>query len=179
MSTTMNLSQRLEKWVNGSFAVGGPDQRRTFLTFTIQALGHLDCQLIQQEAFCWSAVPPAMDLTNHLTLSYLWVLGSYEWLRTLDQAVCGNQFPEFSGTLADQIKGTKNEFARLRMPLAKLEESNVSKSGKLNDGPIAYPGRHDMHGVAWVLSDTYTVTRLALSESALRLLADLRAARKT
>ncbi len=177
MAIAMDPTQRFGEWVSGSHAIGGPEQRKAFLAASIQGLGLLDCQLIQNEAYCWdqnqNGEQSLMDLNNHLTLSYLWVLGSYEWLRTLDQGVRDKEFLHFGGLLAVRIRETKEAFERLRIPLAKLEAPKRNPK----DNPIAYPARHPENGVAWLITDTDAVTRLDLSNSALGLLGELRASR--
>jgi hypothetical protein len=102
-------------------------------------LARLDCQLIDgDEQFLQlteeqrATIAVSTELSERLTLSYLWVLGAYEVLRTLDQRAREAR----AGTpsrVAERITVTKHLFERVRIPLAKLEASRRNP----NDGPIA------------------------------------------
>ena len=73
MAIAMDPTQRFGEWVSGSHAIGGPEQRKAFLAASIQGLGLLDCQLIQNEAYCWdqnqNGEQSLMDLNNHPLVS--------------------------------------------------------------------------------------------------------------
>src|SRR5512137_1086801 len=83
---------RYSQWIRVSHAVGGIDRYRAFMAVAIQGLARLDCQLIAaDEQFLQfteqqrATILASVELSERLTLSYLWVLGAYEIVRTLDQ----------------------------------------------------------------------------------------------
>src|SRR5262245_46521809 len=141
---------RYRQWIRVSHAVGGVDQYRAFMAVAVQGLARIDCQLIAaDEQFLQlteqqrATIPVSVELSERVTLSYLWVLGAYEILRTLDQRTregsAGTPSP-----VAERITATKHLFERVRIPLAKFEASRRNP----NDSPIAYPAISQAHGVA-------------------------------
>lgn len=85
------------------------------------------------------------DLSDHITSSYLWVLGVYELVRTLDQFAKKDDSP--LNHMRDEIQTYKRKINRLRIPLAKMEAA----SSNPDDSPIAYPGVNRYLGLAWQL----------------------------
>jgi hypothetical protein len=114
-----------------------------------------------------------VEFSGRLTLSYLWVLGAYEIVRTLDQrtreASAGTPSP-----VAERITATKHLFERVRIPLAKFKAARRNP----NDSPIAYPAVSPVHGIAWLVADNSFISRRQLSDAFLALLSDLRAERE-
>ena len=150
------------------------------MAVAVQGLARLDCQLIAtDEQFLQlteqqrATILASVELSERLTLSYLWVLGAYEIVRTLDQrtreASTGRPSP-----MAERITATKYLFERVRIPLAKFEASRRNP----NDSPIAYPAVSSIHGIAWLVADNTFVSRRQLSDAFLALLSDLRAERE-
>ena len=127
-------------------------------------------QLTEQQR---ATIPVSVELSGRLTLSYLWVLGAYKIVRTLDQrtreASAGTPSPA-----AERITATKHLFERVRIPLAQFEASRRNP----NDSPIAYPAVSPVHGIAWLVADNTFVSRRQLSDAFLALLSDLRAERE-
>jgi hypothetical protein len=171
---------RYSQWIRVSHAVGGVDQYRAFMAVAIQGLARLDCQLIAaDEQFLQlteqqrATIPVSVEFSGRLTLSYLWVLGAYEIVRTLDQrtreASAGTPSP-----VAERITATKHLFERVRIPLAKFEAARRNP----NDSPIAYPAVSPVHGIAWLVADNSFISRRQLSDAFLVLLSDLRAERE-
>jgi hypothetical protein len=107
----------------------------------VQQLGRMDVRLIQADEL-WPARFAHNDrsydegtaLHEHITLSYLWVLGAYEFIRTLCDRVKTDQekTPE---EVRNILLDAKRHFARVRMPLAKMEPASKFQN---EDGPIAY-----------------------------------------
>jgi len=172
-------NDRYHQWIYVSHAVGGVDQYKVFMVVAIQGLGRLDCNLIaadddflrlteQQRATEQSII----RFSEHLTLSYLWVLGAYELLRTLDQRTKGASSGA-SSQIAERITATKRCFARLRIPLAKFEPSKENPT----DSPIAYPANDPTHGIGWVIGENTFVSRRQLADEFLSLMTDLRSER--
>ena len=169
-------NDRFSKWIDVSCAVGGVDQYKSSMVFAMQGLARLDCQLIsadeqylrlteqQRATICVSN-----EFTERLTLSYLWVLGAYELLRTLDQRTREAAFGTPS-SMAARITATKHLFERVRIPLAKFEASRLNP----NDSPVAYPAINPIHGVAWHIADNTFVSRRELADAFLALMVELR-----
>jgi hypothetical protein len=109
-------------------------------------------------------------LSDLLMYSRLWVLGAYELVRVIDQA-CTETPNIFKGHFHKEIKDLKQCFARIRMPLAKLEPA---KNHKNTDGPIAFPVLHGNLGVGWKVSPKTVITRQELSDQLLELLGNIR-----
>ena len=161
---------RMQRWVFASYSVGKQDVRLFHLIPIIHSLGRLDCQLIESAHNALSPDPNDISLfSDHFTLSYLWVLGTYEWIRTMHQSV--KEFPQFGAEQKARSQETELFFRRIRVPLAKFEGA---KRYKETDGPIAYPATHSKDGAAWLLNSDTCITRLALSDRALALLEYLR-----
>jgi hypothetical protein len=142
----------------------------------LQGLGRLDCQLISEDLRFVQLPPKAQNtinesarLTDRFTLSYLWVLGAYELVRTLDQR-CDAHISVLGEKLTQRVRGLKHEIARLRIPLAKLEPAMNYPT----DSPIAYPAFSQDFGVAWQLAPDTFVSRRELSDAFLQLAEDIR-----
>ena len=167
-------NERISSWVKNSFAAARFEQ---FLPVTIQMLGRLDCHLIAEDARFVSlasevreGIPEALRLNDRFTLSYLWVLGAYEVIRTIHQRV--PQVVDLDGGVASEIVTTKRRFARLRIPLAKMEPARAHED---TDGPIAYPALHPTLGTAWQVAPEAFISRRELSDLLLTVLEHLRA----
>lgn len=127
-------------------------------------------------------------LSDHFTLSQLWIMGSYELLRTTVCQLKKNEKEEKKRheerlteiKKLNKIQGQKKikpvdfqsdplliradsllkEFERLRMPLAKLEPAKAFES---SDSPIARPGL-SRSGVGWTMHSDIFVTRTELAD---------------
>lgn len=146
------------------------DEFAPFLRDIVQGLGVVDHRLlVDDERFnvlsdndkCVDE--ESMEFHYRRTISYLWVLGAYEVLRTMDQRA--KQCPSISDDGKDAIKNLKDKFARLRMPLAKLEAKKSSKS----DWNIAWPSSNLDGPVSWQISTATQILRIELSEEFLGL----------
>ena len=152
--------QRFIRWINASHCFA---QLEPFFVVTLQNLGRLDSQLIAQDAEFIAmtdeerrTVATSMQLNDRITLSYLWVLGGYELIRTVNQRLRG--LP-----LEQEARLVKQQFNRLRIPLAKFEAAERSP----NDSPIAFPALNADLGIAWQIGRTDFVSRRELSDSLL------------
>jgi hypothetical protein len=156
--------ERYNRWVTSSSKIFAS---YPFIDITIQGLGKLDAKLIIEDENIVKRKEPSNpfgDVSEHFTLSNLWVLGAYEVIRTLDQRAdkYANFFPEFKV----EIKELKFKFARLRMPLAKFEpERHFTKT----DSDVAYPGFHLELGASWQLAENAWINRRTLSDGMLSL----------
>lgn len=156
-------ADRNKRWVDCSHAIAIHNQ---WSVVTLQHLGALDSRLINDDAeLIRTGYPknPTHDLSDHITSSYLWVLGMYELVRTLDQFASNDDSP--LNHLRGEIRAYKRKINRLRIPLAKMEAA----SSNTDDSPIAYPGLNQALGLAWQLNEHDWITRRELSDEALAL----------
>lgn len=123
MSLKFN-QERWSKWVSVSISWGRNDPTGVTMT-RLQGLGILDAELYDvNQHDIKQKVDDLLTVFDHVNIkSYLWVLGVYEFFRMMDDKIrkdptIANQ----KATLA--INSTKKVFSRLRVPLAKLEESH-------------------------------------------------------
>lgn len=161
----MILEDRYKKWVNVSHSLAKIDQ---YLVTTVQGLGRLDVQQIQEderylklnEKIRASDVE-ILRFSDYYTMAYLWVLGSYECIRTADQRVREdtNLLPTDTCQI---IRETKQAFERVRIPLAKLEPASRHKD---TDSHIAFPVMHQELGITWQVSSATFITRRVLSDA--------------
>jgi hypothetical protein len=126
----------------------------------------MDCQLIATDARFLSlsveqrgTIDESVLLTDQITFSYLWVLGAYEFTRTLHQRLVGHD-------IARTVQTVKHSINRLRVPLAKMEAAARSPS----DSPIAYPALNEALGIAWQISEGEFITRRELADQLLNCL---------
>lgn len=166
-------SGRYVHWVKNSHAL---KKVEPFMIPLIQGLGRLDIKLIlEDERFNdlrqkdRNTIDEAIRLTDNLTYSYLWVLGSYELVRTLDQR-CHKDSNLLSNRLGKRIREVKHLFERLRIPLAKMEPSRRHQD---TDASVAYPAIHERLGVSWQVSKDVFISRRELSDALLALLQEI------
>lgn len=143
------------------------------MTPVIQALGKLDAELISKDV-AYLALPQverekvdtSSELTDRIRDSYLWVLGAYEIVRSLDQK-CRDNTEIVNDTARQVFTDVKHKFERVRISLAKFEPAR--RYGD-TDSSVALPGIDRDHGIAWRVSETLFVTRKELSDAFMSLL---------
>lgn len=164
---------RYNRWKRASFALL---QIEPFLAQTVQQLGKIDASLYEKdgryrEIRARNDAGPGEweELNESLTLAYLWVLGAYEVVRTIDQ-----RFRELGLHTAEQYNQSttvKHTFERVRIPLAKLEPANRHKS---TDTGFAYPALNASHGLGWIVAEGVVISRGDLSSLLLDFLEGLK-----
>lgn len=164
---------RYNRWKRASFALL---QFEPFLAQTVQQLGKIDASLYEKDGRYREirtrsdAMPGEWEeLTESTTLAYLWVLGAYEVIRTIDQ-----RFRELGLHTAGQYSQSttiKHSFERVRIPLAKLEPANRYKS---TDTSFAYPALNSSHGLGWKVAEGVVISRGELSSQLLEFLEGLK-----
>ncbi len=167
---------RNERWIKVSI---GLMRFEPHMMPLVQQLGRLDVRLILADA-TWiettrkkNANPNDGDaLHEHITQSYLWVLGAYEVVRTLWEMMKDGK-DNVPADVVDHFQRVKKRFARVRMPLAKMQPA----SGFSEDSHVAYPGLHQEYGVAWQLNGTTILSRRELSDAFLEALEAARVAK--
>lgn len=165
----MNNS-RHERWVKASISTA---KFELFMTPQIQSLGRLDIKLIDEDAeFLKDFEKNRNDLeangllNDRMTISYLWVLGAYEAIRTMCQRIRENQ-ELVSPDIAELFNNLRRKFNRLRVPLAKMEAASAHKT---TDSHIAYPGINLTLGIAWKVAEDTFISRRELSDDLLSVL---------
>jgi hypothetical protein len=160
---------RYNRWKRASFALL---QVEPFLTQTLQQLGRIDASLYQKdirfrEIRTREDAGPGEwdDLVESTTLAYLWVLGAYEVVRTIDQRCRELRLQSIAQCSSSSI--VKHSFERVRIPLAKLEPANRHKA---SDTGFAYPTLNSTHGIGWKVADEVVISRGALSSELLEFL---------
>ncbi|WP_159870820.1 MULTISPECIES: hypothetical protein [unclassified Raoultella] len=156
--------ERHKRWIMASFGMMKFNQ---WAMITVQGLGALDARLIKDdEGVVSTGHPnnPFQDLGDHIFISQLWVMGTYELIRTMSQDARkdASQLRPF----LCEINTLKNKINRLRIPLAKMEASERNH----NDSPIATPGYNIKDGISWQLNYDFWITRKELSDETLTLL---------
>jgi len=169
---------RLERWVKASFVFDGLKDVM-MMSHVIQGLGRLDCSLVDSdqsfladfahhEEWNEKQMLNEMSVFNYrLTLSYLWVLGSYEVVRTICQRIKANNNESIIilVNVSEEFESLKKKFNRLRVPLAKMEAASAHKN---TDSAFAYPVLNLEQGIAWQVSADVIITRSELSEQFLK-----------
>lgn len=173
----LNADERNERWLKVSIGLMRFEEHMMPL---VHQLGRLDARLIQADE-TWPdrffgkklSYEDSTALHEHITLSYLWVLGAYEFVRTLCDRVATDDAEKTPEEARNILLECKRRFARVRMPLAKMEAASKFAS---EDSAIAYPGMKRSAGVAWQLNPNTIVTRRELSDALLEALERRRSA---
>lgn len=106
-------------------------------------------------------------------MSYLWVLGAYELVRTIDDLFRKN--PGFvCPDVKKETERVKQLFARLRVPLVKLQPAHSHKS---TDFSVPTPAVQGWRGAAWEIAPEPFVARRDLSDALLSLFKEISACR--
>lgn len=158
--------ERFERWIKVSVGLQRLDN---FLPSLLISIGKMDVDLYKKDLELIEKYRKGGDVTedyelqwmkDHLTYSYLWILGAYEVVRTLTQFIEGKKDDDPQDVFG-KFRETKNRFNRLRVPLAKLEPAKFHKE---TDFQIAYPGFDYDVGIAWKVSEDTVISRQGLSD---------------
>lgn len=147
------------------------------LGWTIGVLGKLDHELYErdQRHIELARMGPSAKLSewvnvlDAISLSYLWVLGAYEAVRTINQRLL-----HLGHAAANRKRASgdlKHQFERLRVPLAKLEPARRHST---TDYSFPRPGIDDDRGIAWEVAPGEALSRSRLSDDFLSFLERLR-----
>lgn len=171
-------SERWERWVKVSIGLGRFEEQ---MLWGAQQIGRVDVRLIQadekwtQPFFTAGALSPEETsyVGEHITASQHWVLGAYEFIRTLCDRLNDDDMEKTPADVRLRAEEVKHKFARVRIPLAKMEAaSRFSKE----DWPTAEAGMLRGKGVSWKVNETTTISRIELSDALLEVLELRRAA---
>lgn len=140
---------------------------------TVRGLGRLDAKLILEDKRLLYKQDAGMivDLLDHSTLCHLWVLGSYEVVRTVCQDTnTKGEDGKFWKYIKD-IRSLRDRFATIRIPLAKHDIAKVLKDQKLERlFDFGWPLQNPMAGLGWMIGQDHQVYRIDLSDEFLSLL---------
>jgi hypothetical protein len=168
------MRTRNDRWIKASFATARFEQ---FMVPIVQGLGRIDTFLIAEDQHflanievAKTSIDESARLSQRITMSYLWVLGAYELVRTICQKIKSQQ-ASFPKEIVDEFNALKKEFNRLRIPLAKMEPARAHRK---TDSHIAYPAINRQKGIAWQVAQDVYITRQELAD---RLLVALELAR--
>ena len=164
--------ERWRRWVSAAHAVARIDK---WLLVPVQGIGRLDAKLVLTESRIiddrnWSNETETFEFNDAFTLSWLWVLGCYEIVRTAYQR-CRSDQGLVDAVVKEEINRVKRLFERIRMPLAKLEPANRHRA---TDWRVAFPGVDRKHGIAWRLGELTWINRRELSDAMLGLLESMK-----
>ena len=159
--------ERRNKWIKNSHKLRVVIDE---IEVPFQGLANIDAKLVIEDMKIINGKPssPYGDITEHMTRSYLWVLGSYEIIRTLSQFADAGNSNKFEG-MKEDIRLLKHEFEKLRVPLAKFEAARRNPNGY----PFAYPVIDKDLGVSWLIGQNDHVPRKYLSDKMLALVESL------
>lgn len=169
--------ERYNRWKKASLALF---QVEPHLAETIQALGRIDADLYLKD-IRYREIREKHDGTSEeweemsvhsFTMSYLWTLGAYEVIRTLDQLF--RLSGKHKAGLFCGSTELKYAFERVRMPLAKLEAANRFKD---TDRRFAHPALISGKGIGWTVADDTHISRGGLSTLFLDFLESMHIAR--
>lgn len=176
-SDPVECTERWGRWVKVSVGLGRFEQE---MMWGIQQIGRIDVRLIQADEkwtqrFGAGALSPneTSGVGEHITASQHWVLGAYEFIRTLCDRLNNDDIEKTPEDVRQRAEEVKRKFARLRMPLAKMEPA--SKFSK-EDWSAAKSGMLPGKGVSWKVNETTTISRIELSDALLEVLELRRAA---
>lgn len=164
---------RYAEWVRLSHRTA---KFQTLMAVTIQGLGKFDAKLIAEDLH-YLGLPDterladerSMELTDRFISSYLWVLGAYEVIRTIDQC-CRSDDSLLDTEQVCRVRSAKHLFGRVRVPLAKFESARRFSE---TDSTVAYPSLSREHGIAWQVAENVFIARGELSDCFLNLLREL------
>lgn len=137
--------------------------------YTLEGLAKLDAKLVETDMFLLSTDNQSESLKDaqneQITLSGLWVMGAYEFLRVFSDRIHENRHPQ-----RNEFTKLLQEFGSVRVPLAKLEPQGKSIKKKCEANPaanakgyfIARPGWSDQ-GTGWIVAKEKFVSRLSLA----------------
>ena len=164
--------ERYSEWVRASIAWMTNPQRVSTAFYNLQLLGIVDARIYGRTVEDyrtkngWICDSNGVMLRERdMILADLWLLGAYEFVRTIDA-----RYREKSGPNIDKAKAiireTKKLFHRVRIPLAK----NEAAKGHTETDDIAAPIGCGTKGFGWQLNKDAVVLQRVLSDSLLVML---------
>lgn len=154
---------RYSRWRHASY---GLYQIEPELVQTVQTLGRIDADLFARDGRYREiretgegTAEEWREMAEHsVPMGYLWVLGTYEVLRTLDEMF--RDCEKYSSQKELGSKQLKHAFERVRIPLAKLEPANRHRD---TDNRFAAPALILGRGLGWTVAEGVSIARAELS----------------
>lgn len=138
-------------------------------------LCRIDSQILRSEENSKLEKKPVPFWDHHelSTISYLWILGVYEIVRTLTEKADPNRSDHtvFESVLPS-LKKLRNKLELVRMPLAKFEIAKKADMQRF-DLPFAYPAWHPDKGVSWQIGTSEFISRKDISDELMTVLIEI------
>jgi hypothetical protein len=170
---TSLFKERSREWVQLSLRIAELEEPLAVLT---QQLGRLDADLSTEAPRVMAVhrsqqpTPEAagMALMDHSAFAVLWVFGTYELIRTLDQRLRAMGRED----LVAELRESKLLLERVRIPLAKVEPARRHEA---TDAPWPGMAVHRELGVGWRVAPDTLIPRDQLSVTVRRALSSVTA----
>lgn len=169
----ISAQDRYEQWQQASHQSFWFEHELNELLWLVQMMGREDAaiyvyeQLLNADAENIAAGKPTPEIDERLNSmiwrSYTWILAAYELIRTIAQRL---KMAVGNADLYEQAKDVRDQFARLRVPLAKFEPVKKHPSDLPFPRGCVQPGR----GLCWLVSSDQIISRMELSDQLLVLL---------
>lgn len=157
--------ERLRLWVSPSHAAlaGTPEEDEIS---NLHGLAAIDAELFLEEARSHSGKDPyandPLQQARLLTLSELWVLGSYEFVRRWADALRAREGEKLKSEYRLAVVSLRTTFERVRIPLAKAKPAK--HAAQAGDFGYALRAIHPDKSVGWALAENSFVSRRDLGD---------------
>lgn len=159
------FNERMGLWVRPSHrALGGTPEEGELSK--LHGLAAIDAELFLEEMRAMNEEDPyandPVQINRLLTLSELWVLGAYEFVRRWAESVRDREGEQLKSEYRLLVIGLKRQFERVRMPLAKDRPAKRAAE----DGDFGYTIRaiYPDKSVGWALGENSFVSRRELGD---------------
>jgi hypothetical protein len=163
---------RFGEWVKYSSVLGQFD---SLMVSQFQGLGRIDAQILRavENLKLGKSPLPFFDEMELNTISYLWILGVYEIVRTLTQKAdpIRSTTALFEKEL-ETLKKMRNRLELVRMPLAKFDIADKADKTKF-DLPFAYPAWHNEKGVSWKIGANEFIAQNDISDDFMAIIKEI------
>ena len=172
-----DFQERYKRWI---WASQGLAHFPLVAVSRAQSIGRQDIELIREDQrrsrldlAGLGTIEESAKLTDQIASSEQWVLTAYELVRVVFEYY--KKRPEIADlALGDLVVEVRNIFARIRVPLAKMEASRKYTGNPGSDAPIPLPVLHQVLGLGWALSPEFVISRRELADALLELLEEIR-----
>jgi hypothetical protein len=169
---------RKDKWRDISLQSFWFDNDLQELVWLIQMLGQDDSKLYEYDQMLNHDSPNILagnptlvvdDMLHEMVWkSYTWVLAAYELIRTMNKKL---KTEDPTAEITSKSQQLKNEFERLRVPMAKFEPAKKHmKTDYKFPQWCTQPGR----GLCWAVADGVVIPRMELSDALISFLLNLK-----
>jgi len=152
--------KRYQEWTIGMMSVQGVHM---WMYEVVKGLARIDAKLVDEDKWVSSVldwnIQSSEDvdrLSDHLTISGLWVMGAYEFVRTFRQRLKNNKHYQLA-----IFKDLVEKYEKVRIPLAKLEAPRNFPELSV----IARPAIQVGYGICWKVGEGEFITRRELADA--------------